>query len=345
MADPIKPVKKATPVKAVAKKAPAKPIEKPVDKPLTAFSPPADVEKYIRKHFPTVAAFLGDAQVKKILFDGAIAGITDPTEIEGLIERTDYWTSHGPASRELDRLINHDPAVVAELINTAKIEIGQAFTKEGVTLDDTTLGEYAKKAIRGGGYGEEIRNGTINPGFLNRFVSGELRKRTTGAAGAGAGLVSADAAVQKAKEYLVPMSRQQAEGFVLDAKDGKIDEAWFENYLRGAAKGRFLGQTDIENAIDRGMTPTALFQSTVNETAKWLEIDPGRIDLMDPRWSNLVEFVDDEGRRRAPTLSEAGKWARKQPEYQDTDNSKRWKAQTTNGLLRFLGMTPGSEVG
>ncbi len=116
---------------------------------LPADASPEAVDKYIKDHFPNLAAYMGNQEIHSILLWAVRTDMSD-AEIQGAIRNTDYWKTHGPESRAFDALLANDPTAAHQQINETKILVDQAFQQQGIHKTDAELGEIAKSYIRGG---------------------------------------------------------------------------------------------------------------------------------------------------------------------------------------------------
>lgn len=169
-------------------------------------------------------------------------------------------------------------------------------------------------------------------------ISVDPSQRTTGGGELGGELANnADAMVAKARQFLVPISRTDAEAWSLRILDGSASQESFTAWLTGLAKARYASQPDILAAIEGGLTPSQYFASHQSTVASLLELSPDQIDLLDPKWSWMTETVDKNGNRRAPTLGEVQQMARDRPEFANTRQYKELSSGYALEMSKFIG--------
>ena len=371
----------------------------------------AQIEAYIRQHYPDVAPFLANEEIRRIAFDAARSDLA-PDELAHRFRQTDYYRTHGPDSRRFDALIANDPSEAGRTVDRVKNVVNDIFARNGIEATDEQVGEAAKKAIREGwvnfdgqianpakmgdftawllrlglspaeqlvdtstgraawtgpngeagsaskaemvAYAEEndlnpasVQQWRMPDGRIVYYIPGEAISEgnqsalasTTGQQGLPAGEASFDAdGVQAiARQYLVPISRADAEDWALRMMEGVASEESLRSWLNNLAKARFAAQPDIVAALEAGLTPAQFFAGHRETVARILEMDANQIDLMDPRWMELIEMRDENGNRRAPTLGEVAQWARDRPEFAGTRTYKEQSAGYSVGLSKFLG--------
>lgn len=296
---------------------------------------PEQIEEYIRQHYSDVAMFLANPEIRDLAFKAARED-WGGTKLTHEFRQTEYYKTHGPYSRAFDALIGEDGGAAGALVDTAKVVLGNEMSKLGVTMDDAQLGSAAKQALRNGWIA--LETGQIaNPQMIRQFGLFVLGNQTAGG-GLPPGTVAAqaDSLTAKARQFLVPINRADAEAWATKIASGAATEEVFLSWVQTLAKARFAGQDDLTAAIDQGVTPGDFFRSHVATVAQRLNVAPETIDLTNPQWSWLTEVVDDKGKRRTPTLTEIDSMARQRPEYEDTDEYLESTTSVGMGLWRFI---------
>lgn len=147
--------------------------------------------------------------------------------------------------------------------------------------------------------------------------------------------VSVDDLRALSKSYMVPLSDQTLQEYSLRIAKGELDPTGVEAILRQQAKARFGYMADL---IDGGTRPDDFFKPVRDVVAQTLEMAPGQIDLLDPKWLKLVEVADPKtGQTRGATLSEALIAARQTPDYAKTFGARDQAARWQSGLLKAFG--------
>lgn len=299
---------------------------------------PDQIEKYIRAHYPDAAGFLDNPEIKKILFDSALAG-DDELEIAAKIRKTEYWASHGPSSRAFDLLIAQDGKAAGDLVDNVKGLVGDLMTRQGVTLNDQQLGEVAKNVIRSGWV--DLNGNIANEGKLADFVGWTLRLQTGNGAKPlpdGEAKVSADKLGTIAKAYFIPMTDKDLADWALKIMEGTATEDTFTSYIKTLARGRFVNDKSVIAAIDSGISPADYFRPIQNVVAQTLGLNPNDVDLNNSKWMALTGMFDQSsGEHRSMTLNEAAQWARNQPEYAKTPEYRQQDANIAMQLAKEFG--------
>lgn len=297
----------------------------------------AQVEEYIRKHYPTEAAFLGNQEIRDVLFQGARED-WDEGRMQAALQQTNYWKTHPQASRQLDYLLATDFAQAEELITKASIKVDQAYQRAGIKLDGTRIGELAKAYLRG----------DWNDADLQRQIVHDIRAGEGGADVKAGGEIAAtaDGLGQYAKEMGVPMSRPALEEWALRITEGTATLESYQSEVTSHARSLWGNDPDVVRAIDEGRTVTQFFDPYRQTIANILGMSPDQIDLFDdPRWSQVTQQFDPganggKGGKRAMTLAEVAQFARDQDEYKNTTAYKDTQAQSSLQLSEFFGMVP-----
>lgn len=311
---------------------PASPTELRPD--ITPDTPPEQVDEYIRTYYPDIAPFLGDPAIKMILYAAAIND-WDDRKIEAAILATSYWKTHGPVSRDFDKLLAQDPKGAEQAINRAKGVVGDLFARNGQKVDDRMLGELAKQAIRRGDI--NVQGFVVNPDGLNGMVAFALNSRGKGAElPAGEAAFNADTLGAIARAYLIPMDRRSLEDWSVKILNGQASEEQFRSYVANLAKGQWRNDPDVVAAMDAGTSPAEFFAPHRNLIAQTLELNPEAIDLTDARYREVTQFHDGK-QRRSMTLGEVTEWARSQDAFKNTREYQAKEDGMAVNMLRFMG--------
>lgn len=300
-------------------------------------SSPAEVEAYIRKHYPDVAPFLANDEIRKILFDAAISPVeVAASEIEHQIRQTSYWQTHGSDSRAFDLLIGQDPAGAGKLVDDAKQTLADFFDQEGVRYTDSQLGDAAKKAIRAGWI--NTAGQIANSRALGDFAVFALSMQNpNGNLPAGATASTADQLAQIARQYMVPINRGDLEKAALNIRAGKLTVDQFTHGLLEQSSSLFSGSPDVQKRIQAGESPYSIFAPQRTAIGNYFEVDPNSIDLTDAKWADVLQMYDQQAKTSRPmTYGETVKWA-----MQNAPKNTQWYEQqdaaVANTLAKALG--------
>lgn len=292
---------------------------------------------YIREHLPQYAPWLENDEIRYVL-TWAVREDKADAEIQGALQRTNYFRTHGPSSRALDSLLATDHAAAEQVISGAKNIVGDLFSRNGISLDDAALGELAKNALRAGTIG--FQGGQVfvsSEDRLNEMVAfglGASGKPATGEAGK---QVSDLAAI--ARDYFVPVTRSGLEDWQRRILAGAASEDQFREWLAGQARAAFDNDDSVLRSIDQGRSPAEHFQAHRAAIAQALELDEDAVDLMDPRYRDVLQHRDETGRVRSMSWVEAERWARERPEFANTTQYHQQTADTATQLARWMGVS------
>lgn len=291
---------------------------------------PEQIEQYIRLNFPQAAGFLDIPEVRTVLIKAAKEQYT-PTQLEGAMQATAWWRTNGVAARNYFGLKGTDPKQLEENIVAKQAEMKPMIDQLGLNLGGPEgQRKWAEDAIKYGWSDQQLKDKLANQLTKKAGQPGGLAEGTTPAN-------TADGLIAQGKQYLVPISRADAENWAIRMMNGSASQESFQSWLTGLAKARYASQPDILAAIEGGMTPSAYFTGHKNQVADILEVDPDQIDLLDRKWSWMIETVDKNGNRRAPTLGEVQQLARDRPEFAGTRSYKETSAGYALEMSKFIG--------
>lgn len=148
---------------------------------------------------------------------------------------------------------------------------------------------------------------------------------------------TADGLIARARQYLVPISRKDAEEWALNITNGSATNESFQSWLTNLAKAEYANRPDLLAALEGGATPSQFFVSHVQTVADILELGDGQVDLMDPKWSWITGVPDGKGGVRTPTRGEVAQQARERPEFTSTRQYGSQSADYALGLSKFMG--------
>ncbi len=111
----------------------------------------------------------------------------------------------------------------------------------------------------------------------------------------------------------------------------------FGSWVRNLAMGRFATDPTVTAHVQAGNSLGSYFAAHRAQVADLLEVTPESIDLMDPKWSEMTEFVDEKGVRRSRTISEVAAWARHRPEFAKTRGANDKAFTLANEMSQMMG--------
>jgi hypothetical protein len=300
---------------------------------------PEQVDAYVREHYSDMAPFLGNDEIRSLGHQAAVEKWSG-SELTHRFEQTEYYRTHSPESRAFDALIGNDPQGAGQLVDRAKRTIADLFAQFGLATDDQKIGDAAKAAIRAGYI--NLSGGVTDQNALTDFATflAGGQAAATGKAPTGQVSVTADQLRTIARSFMVPMTEQDLTQRALDISAGRSTTDAFTSEMAGHAKSLFQNAPDIQKAIDEGRTPTQYFQPIKNLVAETLEMTPDQVDLMAPRFQQVMQTYDPQIKGNRPmTLGEAANWARSLPEFSKTTAYRQQDADFGLRLGSFLGAT------
>lgn len=297
---------------------------------LSPQSTPAQIEAYVRAHYPDVAPYLENDEIRKVLFDGAVRDLPE-TEIEHLIRQTNYWQTTGVDSQRYDKLKATNPAEAKKLVDDTKQTLADFFDQQGVRYNDSQLSTSAEKSIRAGWV--NTAGQIANVRALNDFAVFALNiQNPNGGLPAGTAASTADQLAAMAHDYMVPVNRRDLEKAALEIQGGKLTAEQFRHNLAEQSKSLFHGNPQLLSQIDGGQTPYALFAPQRTAIGNYFEVDPNAIDLTDSKWSEVLQMYDDQAKVTRPmTYGETQKWA-----MQNAPKNTQWYQQADATVANTL---------
>jgi hypothetical protein len=288
---------------------------------------PEDIEKYIRSHYPDVAALLGNPELRNVMFESARLG-EDATEVAARVRQTQYWQQNGPQSRAVDIMKASDPAAhqAAWYQMSAKIDsVMKQNNIPGMGSFDEWL-NFVEGAMRGGWDDADIQRWAADT------MRGNLTPESPFLGGDAAHTVQS--LNELASQYHVPMNLMDLNDWALRITRGDATNEGFVQYVTSLAKSRFPWMTQL----DSGMTVEQYFAPYKAEVANLLEMAPTEVDLFrDPKFSTIPDYIDSGGVQRARTLAETRQFIRNLPEFGRTNQYKQQDARLKGRLMTEFG--------
>lgn len=249
---------------------------------------------------PDVASFLRVPELKNLLIKAGQQEAA-PDLVSTWLRRTDWYRKRSESMRTYDALALADPAQHKRLIDEKAAELAAVMDELGIVGPRAV----ASQALRFGWGEQEIKDQFAKQLRQRSDQSGLIQGSTPD--------VTADKLMSLARnEYFVPISRQDAERWAIDIFRGTKTEDGFRDFFGRMAASRFPG------IADQGFTPGEYMAPIRNIIAETLEVAPEQVDFLDRRYAPVLEQEGKDGRMRPMSLAEATKWARSQPQYQQT---------------------------
>jgi hypothetical protein len=273
---------------------------------------------------------LQNDEIKWIAYDAAIKG-APAEETMSRIRQTNYWRTHSPESRNFDALLATDKAQADRLINSTRMEIDQAYQRQGISKTHDQLDQLTLGYIRGG----------WTPQDLERSLANEMGSALDNGTGIPTGRSAADADtfLAMARDQGLPLSRLSAEKWALDVAAGSATEDTIRARVQGLARGRWQNDPEVLAHIEAGGTADEYFAIHRDTIADILELAPDSIDLFnDGKYAAITQTYDPVAKqKRSMTIGEVAQWARNQDAYKGTRQYKQQDATYQTALLHEFG--------
>lgn len=265
---------------------------------------PEQIETYIRENYPQMSGYLNVPEVRNVLIQAARENWT-PSKLQAEIQATNWWRTTASDARQYELLRNTDPAEAEAMLQRKIDELEPEIARLGIEVDSRSI---AENALRNGWTQDQLKENLV--GHLRHTSTSEGLKEGSTVD------LTADTLMQMARnDYFVPINRQDAEKWAIDIYAGTQTEDSFRSYLGRLATGRF------GDVLESGLTPGDYMAPVRNIIADTLELQPSDVDLLDPRWAEVLEYEDGSGKFRPMTLAEASRWARSRPEFRYTQGA------------------------
>lgn len=255
-------------------------------------------------------------------------GVDDPNydPIPAILQTNWYHTTQASA-RQWDALKSTDPASADARRREQEARINDMRAAMGIHPDPEWVRNEADQALRMGWSEDQIRDQLAAQLQYNPNV------------GQAVGSISTTMAQLKetASNYYIKLSDDSAFDMAKAVVSGEHSPNDWIGIWQNQASQQFPA---IADAIKKGITPKQYFSPVQDRIAEQLGVSRDSIDLMDPKWSPVIDTTDDKGVRRPMNYSEVDTFTR------STDD---WKKSTKGqdaglGLYRTLATTFGVEA-
>lgn len=287
-------------------------------------------EDRIREQYPSFAVWLDHPEVGPMLRQ-AVQEQWAPDRLRARLEATNWWKTTASSRRVWDRDYAHDPATMEARIDKEVVNLQNLTRSYGITLPDDQLRTFAIGVLRDG----------LDQSQLLRQIGTTARAIAAGQpkdapdAGLQGGLASiAQNLARSARAMHLSYQPNQLREWAIRIFEGQATMEGIQGLFRSQAKTMY---SHLADQIDQGMTVEDYFTPLKNYVARGLELDPSAVDLMDPKWAELTQLVDDKGTIRPMTYSEAGRWYRSQEEFWQTREGSEKVYGALNGLGEAFG--------
>lgn len=285
----------------------------------------ASVEQQIREQYPSMAWLLNDPEIGQLLRDAVdpSKGFS-PQSFEAKVKGTNWYKKRTQSQRDWETLWHTDNATARQRLTQYTNAVQRQAQRMGVNITASQLRWIAASGIQQGWdpSGPEILSG------LGKLYS---KQPSSGAITTAAQRATAIASGQ----YMVPISAKSAQVWGNWIAQGLKTEEDFAANMRNAAISKF---PHLKAQIEAGETPEQIFSPHRQAIASTLELSPGEVNLLDGKWSKILNTYDKNLKRNRPmTIYETEVLARQDERYWRTKNGQDAQAETANKLLELFG--------
>ena len=269
--------------------------------------------------------FLNHPTVGPILYDAAAQGLS-PEDLQAQLMNTDWWQTTQDSVRKWEQLLATDPATAETRMDDTRQSIERNASVLGLTLDDNAISVMAETAQRMGWTDNELMEAITTKGEFD-----------SGAPGGEIGATASDIQ-QLARRYLVVVTQSQASQLSLDIQNGKATLDSIQGNFALRAEAKFSGNKSLSGFIGNGGSPEDFFADHKNKIGQMIGVDPSSIDLInDPRYSQILSYVGDDGAVRPMTVHEAERLAREDTRFRDSRQGRSEAARLSTTFARAMG--------
>lgn len=282
-----------------------------------------EVKAYVRSHYGTLAGFIDDPEIGHILMDNARSG-GSTQQLIGQLQATNWWRLRNDAQHAYAQQGIDDPGQQAKDIGQRVLEIQQAAGQLGVTLTAAQVQALATESLSSGWSTDQLKGQII--GNID----------WTGTGGTEGTLQATKQAMKDlGRHYFANIDDQQAQKWAIAISNGTLTEDGVKATLQDQANARWT--------FLKGTAPADYFAPIQGAIAQELEVPSGAVDLMDPKWSSILERRNDKGELVPATITEARITARQDPSWVNTDSALHQISVGGDALMKSLtGTSPWS---
>jgi hypothetical protein len=284
-----------------------------------------NVDWMIRQRYPQMGWALAHAELGPLL-RRAVAEGWDSPRLQGELLNTNWFRTTTEAEREWDRIAAEDPASLRQRFYDQVGRVERAFQQLGVPYTQAMLADLGARAGRSNWDDQQLQQRVLE---LATFApEGQLQGQLNAVV---------DRVKQTANDYFTPIADQAAFDMGKRMLLGQIDATALQAHFKDLAMARFQGNKQIADMLNQGFTAAQIFAPYVQQTAQLLEQAPSAINLMDPKYSQIVDYADPNGVTRPMTLSEAGKFIRGTDAYKGTQGAVTQAADFAEFISQKMG--------
>lgn len=285
------------------------------------------VDQYARRTYGYLGWFLDHPEIGPIIRQAAAEG-WDLGRLQGALASTTWWRTTSESARTWEARLASDPADAEAQVRARVAEIEDIVGTLGITIDPNKVYSMAVDTLR---FGVDPQSAQ----FRNTLASNLPQYGATADPGHG----TFDQAYEEIKrlaraEYMVGIADSDAWTMAQQVVAGSLTMDGVKSMFMQQSRGRFSQITDI---LDQGITPGQFFAPYRNAIAEELEMSADQVNLLDPRWSSVINTTGADGKQRPMTFTEVQRFARQQPEWENTGRGRDQGAAMARTLITSMG--------
>lgn len=293
-----------------------------------------------RERWPLFLGLLSIDELRSVFVKVIREGISDPDEINALIDETEWAKSRTSNQESLEIARNSDPVEYRRMVWEKARELRAIYVSLGLAAPEgditnfETLGEntalfyLSAQALYMGLSGDDIRRAVVLEMELNPAAP-----KPPGSFGTQMDNIAAQAA-----NYFVTFTDQELFQLAQQLLAGDITEQGVTQLLQEQAMSQFADYPDtFVRRLQQGFTPEMLFSQHRQVAAQALEIDPDQVDFNDPFYAAIFDMRDENGNRRPMSTTEMRRYIRSTPRGKATQQYMADEAGMALNLLKVFG--------
>ena len=244
------------------------------------------------------------------------------------IMRTDWYRQTQASIRQWDALMARDPETANAKLREEQARLWDMHLQMGMTPDGKYIEETALKSLRMGWQQYQLQDY-----LASRFTYGTTPTNVPGKLSSTMTQIK-----QQAAQYFQSLSDETAFNYAKSIMAGEHTLEDWNGVWADQAQRQF---PTIAGELAKGTTPAQYFAPIKDRIASQLEVAPSAINLMDSKWSPVIDHSDEQGNRRTMTLSEVDRFVRGQDEWKRTRQGQEAAANMAETLLQKFGKVAG----
>lgn len=297
----------------------------PGSTPTATASGGSSTDAQLADKFPSYAWAMNIPELANVIRQ-ADANNWTPAEVASHIQATTWWRENSNTKRQWDQLIATDPTEAQRLVDQQISNITAIANKMGVTLDRDRTVALAQQANAFGWTAQQLQETVAAYFQYSDHLMGN------------AGLVQTQL-MQMAQKYMVKPDPGVIQKWVQDVIAGKQDPAAFQQELINEAKSRWASNSQIRDALDRGVDMESLTSPYKQLAAQTLEIAPDAVDWLDLKWAKALDVANPDGIHSMMSLADWRSALMTDPVYgyDRTSGARTQAADLATKLAQSLG--------